>query len=81
MYVLDYIDSLELRQNVYKALNRGEAYHQLRRAISYAHFGKFRVKSEIEQQVWNDCSRLIANSVIYYNAYVLSELLDLLQKR
>ena len=75
MYVLDYIDSLELRQNVYRALNRGEAYHQLRRAISYAHFGKFRVKSEIEQQVWNDCSRLIANSVIYYNAYVLSELL------
>ncbi len=75
MYVLDYIDSLELRQNVQKALNRGEAYHKLRRAISYAHFGKFRVKSESEQQVWNDCSRLIANSIIFYNAYILSELL------
>ncbi|MCP4268038.1 MAG: Tn3 family transposase [Candidatus Brocadiaceae bacterium] len=75
MYVLDYIDSLELRQNVQKALNRGEAYHQLRRAVSYAHFGKFRVKSETEQQVWNDCSRLIANSIIFYNAYILSELL------
>jgi hypothetical protein len=25
------------------------------------------VKTEAEQQVWNECSRLIANAVIYYN--------------
>ncbi|MCH9661491.1 MAG: Tn3 family transposase, partial [Bacteroidetes bacterium] len=76
LYVLDYMDSLELRQNVQKALNRGEAYHQLRRAVSYAHFGKFRVKSETEQQMWNDCSRLIANSIIFYNANILSRFLE-----
>jgi TnpA family transposase len=40
LYLLDYIDSLPLRQNVQRALNRGESYHQLRRAISYANFGK-----------------------------------------
>jgi TnpA family transposase len=76
LHVLNYIDSLELRQNVQKALNRGEAYHKLRRAVAYAHFGKFRVKTELEQQVWNECSRLIANCILFYNASILSKLLE-----
>ena len=33
-YLLSYIDDSELHSHVQKALNRGEAYHQLRRAIS-----------------------------------------------
>ncbi|MBV8100488.1 MAG: Tn3 family transposase [Verrucomicrobia bacterium] len=32
---LAYIDEVELRQSDQKALNRGEAYHRFRRAISY----------------------------------------------
>ena len=36
LYLLDYVDSVPLRQNVQRALNRGESYHQLRRAVSYA---------------------------------------------
>jgi len=39
----------------------------MRRAISYVNSGKFRVKTEAEQQIWNECSRLIANAIIYYN--------------
>ncbi|MBF0551395.1 MAG: Tn3 family transposase [Deltaproteobacteria bacterium] len=80
LYVLDYIDSIELRQNVQKALNRGEAYHQLRKTIAFAHSGKFRVKTELEQQIWNECSRLIANCIIFYNGYILSELLKIKEK-
>jgi TnpA family transposase len=34
MYLLDYIDDASLRGYVQRALNRGEAYHQLRRAIA-----------------------------------------------
>jgi len=60
LYQLDYIDSPVLRRNVQKALNRGEAYHQLRRAIAYAHGGRFRVRSQHEQEVWNECARLVA---------------------
>jgi TnpA family transposase len=44
IHILDFIDDLELRQSVQKALNRGEAYHRMRRAISYVNAGKFRVK-------------------------------------
>jgi len=75
LYLLDYIDSPPLRQNVQHALNRGENYHQLRRAIAYANFGKLRFRSEEEQQIWNECSRLLANCIIYFNATILPELL------
>ena len=75
LYLLDYIDSPPLRQNVQRALNRGENYHQLRRAVSYANFGKLRFKSEDDQVLWSECSRLISNSIIYYNATILSRLL------
>jgi TnpA family transposase len=76
LYLLDYINCPSLRQHVQRALNRGENYHQLRRAISYAGFGRLRFKTEYEQELWAECSRLIANSIILYNTYVLSRLLE-----
>jgi len=63
LYLLDYIDSPPLRQHVQRALNRGESYHQLRRAVSYANFGKLRFKTEHEQQIWGECARLITNCI------------------
>ena len=76
IYILDFIDDSGLRQSVQKALNRGEAYHRMRRAISYINSGKFRVKTEAEQQIWNECSRLIANAIIYYNTLLLSRVYE-----
>ena len=76
LYLLNYIDSPPLRRNVQQALNRGENYHQLRRAVSYANFGKLRFKTEYEQQLWGECARLITNALIYYNATILSNLLE-----
>ncbi len=81
LYLLDYIDSPVLRRNVQRAVNRGEDFHQLRRAIAYAHGGHFRTRSQHEQEIWNECARLVANAVIYYNSLILSEVLDELQKR
>jgi TnpA family transposase len=56
LYLLNYIDSAPLRQNVQRAVNRGENYHQLRRAVSYANFGKLRFRTEYEQLLWSECS-------------------------
>ncbi|WP_202881875.1 Tn3 family transposase [Clostridium estertheticum] len=39
LYFLDYIDSLPLRRNVQRSLNRGESYHKFRRAVSHSIFG------------------------------------------
>jgi hypothetical protein len=72
---------MSLRRNVQRALNRGESYHKLRRAVAYAYSGRLRVKTELEQQVWSECSRLLANCVIYYNVCILSELLERAERR
>ncbi len=45
------------------------------RAVSRANFGTLRFKTEHEQQLWGDCSRLVTNCIIYYNAAILSNLL------
>ena len=76
IYILDFIDDVGLRQSVQKALNRGEAYHRFRKAVAYVNGGKFRVKTEAEQQIWNNCSRLIANAIIYYNTMLLSKVYE-----
>ena len=81
IYLLDFIDLLTLRRNVQRALNRGESYNQLRRAVSYANFGKLRFKSEHDQNIWNECSRLITNCIIYYNISLLSRLLEIKQQQ
>ena len=63
-----------------QALNRGENYHQLRRAVSYANSGKLRFKTEYEQQIWNECGRLLTNCTIYYNAAILSEMFSYMER-
>ena len=79
LYVLEYIDDLTLRRNVQRALNRGESYHQLQRAITHPNGGKFRGSTEYEIALESDCSRLIANVIIFYNALMLSKLLAKLE--
>jgi hypothetical protein len=77
MLFQDFSPNWSIPKNVQQAISRGEGYHQLRRAVSYANYGSLRFKTEGEQQIWNECSRLIANCIIYYNATLLSRLLEL----
>lgn len=69
-----------MRQGVQKALNREEAYHKLKRAVFHAHRGKFRVKTELEQYIWSECTRFLANCIIFCNAFILSALLTQAEK-
>jgi len=73
--LLEYIDSSLLRQNVHQALNRSENYHQLKRAVSFANFGKLRFKSEYGQNIWNETARLLTNCFLFDNLTILSELI------
>jgi len=75
MYLLDYIDDASLRGYVQRALNRGEAYHQLRRAIASVNGNRFRGSSDYEISLWNECARLLTNAIIYFNSMILTQLL------
>ena len=74
-YLLDYIDDASLRQYVQRALNRGEAWHFLRRAIASVNRDQFRGKDESEIMIWNECARLMANAIICFNSMILNHLL------
>ena len=74
-YLLDYIDSKEIREVVQGSLNRVESYHQLSSTIAKVSGGRMLGgKTEIELDVNAECIRLIANAVIFYNATLLSGL-------
>lgn len=80
LYILDYVDDKELRHFVQQALNRGEAYHQLRRAIASINGNQFRGGDDYQIEQWNDCARIIANCIIYYNSALLSGLVEKFEK-
>jgi len=65
---------------VQRALNRGEAYHQLRRAIASVNGNRFRGSSDDEIELWNECARLLTNAIIYFNSLILSRLLIYFEK-
>ncbi len=69
-----------MRQGVQKALNRGEKYHKLKQAVFHAHQGKFRVKTELEQYSWSECTRFLANCIIFCNTFILSAFLTQAEK-
>ncbi len=77
LYILEFIGSNELRHYVQQALNRGEAYHQLRRAIASVNGNKFRGGNDYQVALWNDCARLVSNCIIYYNSALLSTYLKM----
>jgi hypothetical protein len=60
---------------VHRSQNRIESYHQLRSTIAQVG-GKKELtgRTDIEIEISNQCARLIANAIIYYNSAILSRL-------
>ena len=81
IYTLKYLSDYKLQQNVHRSQNRIESYHQLRASISQVN-GKKQLtgKTDIEVEIANQCGRLVANAIIYYNSALLSKLLEKYQK-
>lgn len=80
-HLLNYICDLLYRQSIQGALGRGEAYHQLRRHIEKVNGRHFRGTSETQITVWNECARLLANCVLYYNASMLNRWIEKSDRR
>ena len=76
IYTLRYFRNPQLQRDVQRSQNRLESYHQLRSAIAQVG-GKKELtgRTDIEIEISNQCARLIANAIIYYNSAILSRLL------
>jgi TnpA family transposase len=76
LYTLRYLRDPQLQRNVHRSQNRIESYHQLRSAIAQVSGRKeLTGRTDVEIEISNQCARLIANAIIYYNSAILSRLL------
>lgn len=73
---LHFIDGPDFQKQVQTVLNRGEHVNKLRKHLFHANGGKFKVHTVMEQKIWSECNRLLTNAIIYYNTWLLTELLD-----
>ena len=77
IYTLKYLLDPKMQKDVHRSQNRIESYHQLRGAIAQVN-GKKQLsgRTDIEVEISNQCGRLVANAIIYYNSALLSQLLE-----
>jgi len=73
-FLLLYLHDPEFIRAIMLALNRGEEYNNLYRAITVLRKGELRGQNEIEMEIWHQCTRLISSVMLYYNTYILNSL-------
>ena len=71
-FILQCIHDPEFRRGIMHSLNRGELYNIMYRSVAILNNGELKGKSEIEMEIWNQCTRLIASIMHFYNAYILN---------
>lgn len=72
-FLLNYIDDLELRQRIEKQLNKVENSNKFSKAVFFGNNSEFTVATVEEQNIANNCKRLIQNSVILWNYLYMSQ--------
>jgi len=66
-FLLTYIDDVELRQRIEKQLNKVENSNKFSKAVFFGNNSEFQVSTQEEQNIANNCKRLIQNSIICWN--------------
>jgi len=72
LFILEYLDDLELRQAVEKQLNKVESSNKFARAISFGHNQEFIQGEKEDQEVAEGCRRLIKNAAVCWSYLYLS---------
>lgn len=75
IFILSYIDDVELRQRIEKQLNKVESSNKFSRAVFFANGGEFKNGVKEEQEIMVACKTLIQNAIVLWNYLYLSQLL------
>jgi TnpA family transposase len=75
LFILRYLDDLELRQAIEKQLNKVELANRFSRAVAVANPREIIQTDPDEQAIAESCNRLIKNSIICWNYLYLDHLL------
>lgn len=72
LFILRYIDDIELRQAIEKQLNKVELANKFTRAVAVGSPNEFAQVEKQEQEIAEACNRLIKNCIICWNYLYLS---------
>ena len=75
LFLLKYIDDLELRQSIEKQLNKQESSNKFGKAVFHGNNREFQQGTKEEQMIAEGCKRLIENAIICWNYLYLSQLI------
>lgn len=75
LFLLKYIDDLDLRQAIEKQLNKQESSNKFGKAVFHGNNNEFQQSTKEDQMIAESCKRLIENSVICWNYLYLSKLI------
>ena len=76
LFILGYIDKVELRQAIESQLNKVELANRFTRAVAVGNPREFTQGSKEEQEIAEACNRLIKNSIICWNYLYLTQKLE-----
>jgi TnpA family transposase/ribulose bisphosphate carboxylase small subunit len=79
LFILRYIDRVDLRQAVEKQLNRIELSNKFSKAILFGNNQEIQYAGKEEQEIVVACQRLIQNTIVLWNALFLSQKLATIQ--
>jgi TnpA family transposase len=75
-FLLNYIDDVELRQQIEKQLNKIESANRFSKAIFFGNNGEYLYANKEEQDIASNSLRLIQNSIICWNYLYFSNKLS-----
>jgi TnpA family transposase len=76
LFILRYVDDIELRQAIEKQLNKVELANKFTRAVAVGNPREFIQTEKEEQEIAEACNRLIKNSIICWNYLYLARQLE-----
>ncbi len=76
MFILRYIDDVELRMAIENLLNRIELGNRFTRAIAVGNPREFSAGDKEEQEIGETCNRLIKNAIVCWNYLLLEHRLN-----
>ena len=75
IFLLKYIDDVDLRKQIQKMLNIVEGSNKLAKAVFHGNDREFKYAGKEEQLVADSCKRLVENSIICWNYAYLTKLI------
>ncbi|MGI8495645.1 MAG: Tn3 family transposase [Pyrinomonadaceae bacterium] len=72
LFILRYVDDVELRQSIEKQLNKIEHAHRFAKAIAFGSSQEITQAEKEDQDISAECRRLIENSIICWNYLYLT---------